>query len=44
MVVTNELIKSRNVPYIGSIIISLEYYIKKSKNLTKEKIYNIMFP
>ena len=43
MVVTKELLKSRNVPDIGSISISLEEYIIKSKNLTQEQIENIMF-
>ena len=43
MVVTKELLKSRNVPDIGPISISLEEYIIKSKNLTQEQIENIMF-
>ena len=32
------------MPYIVSIPISSEDYIKESKNLTKEQIQNIMFP
>ena len=34
MILTNDLIKSRNVPYIGSIPISSEDYINESNNLT----------
>ena len=34
MVVTKELLKSKNVPYIVSIIISSDDYINKSNNLT----------
>ena len=39
-----KILKSRNVPDIGSILIYLEDYIKDSKNLTQEQIENIMFP
>ena len=35
MVVTNELLKSRNVPDIGSISISSEDYKNDSNNLTQ---------
>ena len=44
MIVTKEFLKSRNVPDVGSITISSEDYINKSKNLTQEKNENIMFP
>ena len=44
MVVTKEFLKSRNVTYIGSIPISSENYIHKSKNIAQEQNYNIMFP
>ena len=44
MVVTKELLKSRNVPDNGSIPISSGKYINESKNLTQEQIDNIMFP
>ena len=44
MVVPKELLKSRNMPDIGSIPISPKDYINESKNLTQEQIYNIMFP
>ena len=44
MIVTKELLKSRNVLDMGSIPISSEDYIKESKNLTQEKIDNIMLP
>ena len=37
MILTKELLKSRNVPDIGSIEIYSEDYINESKNLTKEK-------
>ena len=43
MIVTKEFLKSRNVPE-GSIQISSEDCINKSKNLTQEKIENIIFP
>ena len=43
MIVTKAFLKSRNVPDIGSIPISSENYINKSKNITQEKIGNIMF-
>ena len=43
MVVTKEFLESMNVPYIGSIPISLEDYINESKNLTQKQIENIMF-
>ena len=43
MVVTKELLKSSNVPYIGSVPIFSEDYINKSKNSTQEKNENIMF-
>ena len=33
-----------NVPYIGSISISSEYYINESKNLTQEQIGGTIFP
>ena len=35
MIVTKYFLKSRNVPYIGSIPISSEDYINESKNLTQ---------
>ena len=35
MIVTKELLKSSNVPDIGSITISLEDYINELNNLTK---------
>ena len=35
MIVTMEFIKSRNVPDIGSILISLEGYTNKQRNLTQ---------
>ena len=38
MLVTKELIKSRNVTDIGSIPIYSEEYINKPKNLTLEQI------
>ena len=38
MIVTKDLLKSRNVPGIGFIPISSEGYIKKSNNLTPEKM------
>ena len=44
MVVTKDFLKSINVPYIGSISISSEEYIYKSKNITQEKIDNTLFP
>ena len=44
MIVTNYLLKSRNVPYIGSIPISSEDYINVSNNLAQEQIENIMLP
>ena len=44
MVITNEILRSRNVPYIGSIPILSEDYINKSKNTTQEQINNIIFP
>ena len=44
LLVTKEFLKSRNVPDIGSIPISSEDYINKSKNITQEQIDNIMFP
>ena len=44
MVLTNEFLKSSNVPDIGSITISSEYYINESKNITQEQIEDIMFP
>ena len=44
IVVTKEFLNSINVTEYGSISISLEYYINKSYNLTKEQIYPIMFP
>ena len=34
IVVTQEFLKKRNVPYMGSIPISSEDYIKESKNST----------
>ena len=43
MLVTNDLLKSKNVPDIGSIEISLYEYINKSNNLKQEQIENIMF-
>ena len=36
MVITKELLKSMNVPDIGSIPISSEDYINESKNLIQE--------
>ena len=44
MTVTKELLKSRNVPDIGSIKIYSDDYINESKNITQEQIENIMFP
>ena len=38
MVVTKELLKSRNVSDIGSIPIYSEYYMNISNNLTREQI------
>ena len=43
MMVTKELIKSRNVPDIGYISIFSEDYINESNNLIQEKTKNIMF-
>ena len=43
MLVTNDLLISKNVPDIGSIEISFNEYINESKNLKKEQIKNIMF-
>ena len=43
MVVIKEFLKSRFVPYMGSVPISSEDYIKKSNSLAQEQIYNIMF-
>ena len=43
MLVTNDLLKSKNVPDIGSIEISLYEYINESNNLKQEQIENIMF-
>ena len=43
MVFTKEFLKSRNVPYTGSIPIYSADYINDSNNLTQE-IENIMFP
>ena len=42
--VTNEFLKSRDVPDIASIPIYFEDYINKFKNLKKRKSENIMFP
>ena len=44
MILTKELLKSRNVKDIWYIPISSEGYINESKNLTQEQIDNIMFP
>ena len=44
MLVTKDFLKSSNVPDIGSITISSEYYINESKNITQEQIEDIMFP
>ena len=44
IIVTKELLKSRNVPGIGYIPIYSEDYINEPKNLTQEQIYIIMFP
>ena len=44
MIVTNEFLKLSNVPDIGSISIYPEDCINESKNITPEKIENIMFP
>ena len=44
MVVTKEFFNSRNVPYIGSIPISSEDYIKKSNNITQDQIKDTIFP
>ena len=44
MVVTKELLKSRNVSDIVPITIYSEYYINESNNITQEQIDNIMFP
>ena len=43
-IVTNAFIKSRNVPYIGSIPIPSEDYTSESNNITQEQIENITFP
>ena len=43
MVLTKQLIKSINVPDIGSNPISSEVYINESNNIIQEKIDNIMF-
>ena len=44
MIVTKEFLKSRNLPDIGSILISSECYKNESKNLTQEQIEKIIFP
>ena len=44
MVVTKELLKSRNVSDIVPITIYSEYYINESNNITQEQMDNIMFP
>ena len=38
IVLTWELLKSRIVSYIGSVLISSEGYINESNNLTQEKL------
>ena len=43
MLVTKQFLKSRNVPYIGSIRIYLEEYINESKNTTQEKFRTSCF-
>ena len=43
MVLTKELLKSGNVPYILLITILSEDYINESKNFTQEQMENIMF-
>ena len=43
MKVTKELLKSRNVPYIGSVTIYSEDYKNDSKSLTQFFFRNIMF-
>ena len=43
MVLTKELLKSRNVPDIGYIPFFSEEYINESNNLTQEKIENILY-
>ena len=44
MIVTTDLIKSRNVPYLGSIPIYFEDYIKISKIHTQEETDSIISP
>ena len=44
IVLTQDLLGSRNVPDIVSIPISSEDNINESNNLKQEKIENIMFP
>ena len=44
MMVSKELLKSRNVPDIESIPISSKDYINESKNMAQEQIKNILFP
>ena len=43
MLVNNDLPISKNVPYIGSIEISLYEYINESNNLKQEQIENVVF-
>ena len=44
MVVIKELLKSNNVPDIGSIPFYSKDYINKSINITQERMDNIVFP
>ena len=44
MIVTKEFLKSNNVLDIGYIKMYAEDYINESKNITKEKFDNIIFP
>ena len=43
MIGTKEFLKSRNIPNIGFIPISLEDYINESNNLTQEKLRTSCF-
>ena len=43
MIVTKDLLKSRNITYIGYITIYSEDYINQSENKIKEQMDNIMF-
>ena len=43
-VVTKDLLKSSHISDITSILISSQYYINETKNLTQEKVENVIFP